>query len=80
MHRLGRWVVSWLIAFDQLVQVWAAGWTYVWLARGDCPNPDETISSCVGRFAERGRPWALIAEKLIDAVFGAGHCRRSVGH
>lgn len=78
-NRLRAWARAWLIALDQLAYVWIAGWLYVWLGHGACPNPDETISSCVGRNAEKGRAWALVAEKAIDALFGAGHCRRAIG-
>lgn len=46
-------------------------------------NPDETISSRVGRAALNGRPFAAELEWLIDALFrllGAapGHCRRHI--
>lgn len=46
-------------------------------------NEDETISSRVGRNAVEGKRWALIAEKVINALFeflGAppGHCRRCI--
>ena len=61
-----------LIAIDQLGNT---------LADGD---PDETISSRVGRNAVAGKWWALVAEKAIDfiawRVFGQrGHCRSSIG-
>lgn len=46
-------------------------------------NPDETISSRVGRAALSDRPFAAELEWLIDALFrllGAapGHCRRHI--
>lgn len=46
-------------------------------------NPDETISSTVGRKAMRGVRWARWAEAAIDWLFetigGApGHCRRMI--
>lgn len=46
-------------------------------------NPDETISSRVGRAALNDRPFAAELEWLIDALFrllGAapGHCRRHI--
>lgn len=46
-------------------------------------NPDETISSAVGRKAIRGVRWALVAERAIDWLFERlgdkpGHCRRMV--
>lgn len=42
-------------------------------------SEDETISSRTGRHALEGKSWALALEKVIDAVFGEGHCRRSIG-
>ena len=58
-----------LIAMDQF-------WNTV--ALGD---PDETISSRIGRGAIAGYRLALICEAVIDAMpwFGPGHCRRSIG-
>jgi hypothetical protein len=41
-------------------------------------RPWETISSSVGKQAAQGIGWALVAEKVIDAVMGAGHCRRNI--
>lgn len=58
-----------LIAFDQF-----------WNAAGG-GNPDETISSRVGRGAVAGKWWALVAERVIDGMpwFGKGHCRGAIG-
>ena len=61
-----------LIAIDQLGNTALDG------------DPDETISSRVGRNAVAGKWWALIAERVIDfiawRVFGQyDHCRRSIG-
>lgn len=72
-----------LLALDQLIYVWIAGWLYVWLGRGECPSADETISSCVGRHAIAGKRWALVAERWIDRLFlllarQRGHCRASI--
>lgn len=41
------------------------------------PNSKETTSSWIGRNAIAGKRWALWAEKEVDSVFGAGHCRRA---
>lgn len=65
------------IAVDQLIGCSVRGLFYV-CGRGECPNADETISSFVGRRSRDGAAWAKAAERLIDAVFGAGHCRRSI--
>lgn len=61
-----------LIALDQLGNV---------LLGGD--NPDETISSAVGRKAMQGRRWAQAAESIIDWLFlrltgEPGHCRANI--
>ena len=42
-------------------------------------SEDETISSRAGRAAQDGEPWAPLAVALIDGIFGAGHCRASMG-
>jgi hypothetical protein len=76
-----RWLRAWwlfLIAVDQLAYVWLACWLFVLANRAE-PDPDETISSAVGRNAVAGRRWALIAERVIDRIFGRGHCRDSIG-
>jgi len=38
---------------------------------------DETISSRVGKLAEKGNKWGLFFEKIIDFFFWKGHCRDS---
>lgn len=81
--RLVSWLWQFLIALDQLVQVWVSGWLFVWLGVGDCPNADETISSRVGRNAMAGRRWALVLERIIDRLAiwcgsPPGHCRRAI--
>lgn len=61
-----------LISIDQLGNTLADG------------NPDETISSRVGRAALEGRWWArFFAEPVIDGLFRLvagqrGHCRASI--
>lgn len=61
-----------LIAVDQLGNVLCGG-----------NNPDETISSAVGRKAIRGARWALVVERVIDGLFywltgEVGHCRANI--
>lgn len=61
-----------LIALDQLVGVLLGG-----------NNPDETISSAVGRKAASGRRWAIAAEGVIDAFFAVAlgqrhHCANNI--
>lgn len=41
-------------------------------------RPDHTISGEVGYAAYLGKRWALVAQKVIDTFFGAGHCQRSI--
>ena len=55
-----------LLALDQLV----CG--VIWL------RPDHTISGEVGYAAYQGKRWGKYAERVIDALFGKGHCQRSI--
>ena len=80
--RFQSWSHAWLIALDQLAYVTLGFWACV--VRGHrTPSPYETISSKVGRMSAMGRPWARIAEPMIDRLFMCvgsppGHCQRSV--
>ena len=67
-----RYALNVLIAVDQLGNVLLGG-----------NNPDETISSAVGRKAIKGARWAMATERVIDWIFerlgdGPGHCRRNI--
>ena len=76
--RFSDWFDTFLTACDQFAAVWIRGWLYVWF-NAEKPSADETISAWVGRNAIAGRPWALLAEKIIDAIMiTPGHCRRAV--
>ena len=55
-----------LLALDQLV----CG--VIWL------RPDHTISGEVGYAAYHGKRWGKYAERVIDSLFGKGHCQRSI--
>ena len=77
-RRLILWLRALLIAVDQLGHVLLGGPKFVMFG-GPVPDCDETISSKVGRAAVKGRRWALIAERGIDALMGEGHCRASIG-
>jgi len=55
------------LSVDQLVNTITGG------------DEDETISSRVGRNAVEGKWWALVLERIIDAVIGKGHCRKAIG-
>jgi hypothetical protein len=62
------YLINVLVSLDQLLNVLIGGY------------PDETISSRVGRNAAAGKKWALIAEKVINALFwfDPNHCRDAV--
>ena len=55
-----------LLALDQLI----CG--VIWL------RPDHTISGEVGFAAYQGKRWGRRVERVIDALFGKGHCQRSI--
>lgn len=60
-----------LIAIDQLGNTITGG------------DPDETISSRTGKAAILGKRWALILERIINAIFlrltgERDHCRASI--
>ena len=80
-RRARAWALSIAIALDQLACVILMGPKFV-LAGGDRPNPDETISSRVGRYAVRGKRWALACEVVINALFSLlgerDHCRSHI--
>lgn len=61
-----QYLMNVLIALDQLGNAVTGG------------DPDETISSRVGKQASLGGWWALRAEWVIDLIFGQGHCRRNI--
>ena len=55
-----------LLALDQLI----CG--VIWL------RPDHTISGEVGFASLNNKTWALYTERVIDKLFGYGHCRSSI--
>lgn len=60
-----------LIAIDQLGNTITGG------------DPDETISSRTGKAAIAGKRWALILERIINAIFlhltgERDHCRANI--
>lgn len=79
LTRLLAWTGRMLVCADQLLACWLRGWFYVWLGRGELPSADETLSAFVGRHAIAGKRWALVAERVIDAVMTQrGHCRAAI--
>ena len=71
MSKYKTYLKNILLALDQLGNVILGG-----------NNPDETISSAVGRKAMKGVKWALIAEKPINFIFELlgekNHCRNKI--
>lgn len=66
------------VAFTQGVfNTTFAGLWWVLTGRGQAPDPDEPLSSRIGRNAIAGKLWALIAERIVDGILGEGHCRES---
>ncbi|HEY9581099.1 MAG TPA: hypothetical protein VIR65_14695 [Rhizorhapis sp.] len=82
LTRFRLWFVVMLISWDQWFHCLFAGPKYI-IVGGPKPNPDETISSKVGRQAIRGKRWALLCEAVIDWFFcrlgsDKGHCRAKI--
>jgi len=80
--RLRILAVALLVAIDQLGGVLIFGAVYL-VRGGSMPNPDETISSRVGRASLGGSRIARVAEWLIDALFRLianqpDHCRSEI--
>jgi hypothetical protein len=72
MKAVFRYLRNVLLGLDQLANVILAA-----------DNPDETISSSVGRKAAAGRRWAIAAEGMIDALFAVlfgqrHHCANNI--
>ena len=65
MGRLRRWPKAVLISVDQLVNALAMG------------SEDDTISSRAWKAKAKGRAWGRFAVRIIDSIFGRGHCERA---
>lgn len=59
----GPW--QWLRALDRFANALLGG------------DGSHTISARIGYAVARGKVWAKVAAPLVDALFGAGHCRAS---
>ncbi|MFU2207677.1 hypothetical protein [Solidesulfovibrio sp. C21] len=55
-----------LLGLDQFLSVLTGG------------DPDETVSSRVGKASAAGSRIGRVLEICLDGVFGAGHCRTSI--
>jgi len=64
--KLKRYCWNILLGLDQFLSVLTGG------------DPDETVSSRAGKAAAAGNRLGRLLEMSLDAVFGAGHCRRSI--
>jgi hypothetical protein len=81
IFRIKYSIIQVLIGVDQFVAILIKIPLYI-LLNHPAPNPDETISSIVGRNAVAGQRWAIISEKVINFIFGVlgdhNHCRKSI--
>ena len=64
--KLKRYFWNILLGLDQFLSALTGG------------DPDETVSSRAGKAAVAGSRLGRLLEMGLDAVFGAGHCRRSI--
>lgn len=82
MKRVARALRAIVVAINQLIGTTITALLYI-VGFAPEPNPDEAISSIVGRNAQAGKWWARVLEKVIDLLLwllgdGWGHCRRSI--
>ncbi|EFL52995.1 conserved hypothetical protein [Solidesulfovibrio fructosivorans JJ]] len=61
-----RYLWNVLLGLDQFLSALTGG------------DPDETVSSRVGKASAAGSRLGRALEICLDGVFGAGHCRRSI--
>lgn len=66
---------EWGWTLDRLALLAIKSFFFIWLNRGEAPVLDYTMSAYTGEHAIEGEKWALVVEKIIDAVMGSGHCR-----
>ena len=78
LDRLFTWAGVMLMAADQFFACWFRGFVFVWF-NGEQPNPDETLSSWVGRAQRDGKRAGIIAAKVIDFFMGEDHCLKAIG-
>jgi hypothetical protein len=63
---LRKWGINVLVAIDQLINALSGG------------DPDETISSRIGKAKRRGNRLAKAACWVLAKVFGARHCMDAI--
>ena len=76
VRRIGAFALQLVLVLDELVQVFIRGPIYL-LTGHNLPSAHETISAWIGVSAALGKPWAVEAARLIDSIFGPGHCARA---
>ncbi len=82
MRRLFAWLALMATALSQLLNVFVRGPLMVFFNDGP-PDPDETLSSVLGRRAADGRRWAGVAAFVVDVIYlpvegwRLGHCARA---
>lgn len=65
MKKLGRYLLNWLIWFDEGANVFRGG------------DPHETISSVAGKAQVKGERWACVLCRFLD-LFQKDHCKKSI--
>jgi hypothetical protein len=76
--RFAQGLLALLVAVDAVVcAVWLALLYTASERWADKPTGRQTISGYIGGAALHGHAWARLPERLIDALFGEGHCLRS---
>ena len=79
IKRLLKWLLRMILGCDKLACVWIRGWGYVWFNWGELPETDESISGWVGRRAQDGAKWALIAQTIVNFIMrNPDHCRNAI--
>jgi hypothetical protein len=83
IRRLLQWLLSLALETDKIICFavrWIAAFVFfVILGQGTLPRTDQSISGFVGSCAAAGRPWAIIAQKIIDFVMlNPEHCQNAI--
>jgi hypothetical protein len=73
LYRILACLLQLVIVLDELVQLFIRSPIYI-ITGYNLPSAHETISAWVGGSAKSGYRWALVAQDLIDDIFGKGHC------
>ena len=76
IYRFFACLLQALLVLDEMLQVFIRSPIYV-VTGHNMPAAHETISAWVGSSAAVGQPWAIEAARLLDSIFGPGHCARA---